>query len=196
MHTVISAFNDRAAAQAAMDRLTQSGFARQDMHLEHRDDVTAEGQRGMTRDQWAGQEREVAVDRGALRSFGAFFASVLGVDDPSGHVDTYADHVERGNYVLVLDAHDEAEAHRAHAVLGEQGGIDGNVIAARERPALRDIVAQRQRDNTPPDATGGSVLGGERQYERERAAAAGNTADDLDHVGLRYADKNGDKPRS
>lgn len=195
MHTVISAFDSRTAAQSAMDRLSQSGFARQDMHLEHRDDVTAAGQSGMKRAQWDGLEREVAMDRGALRSFGAFFASVLGVDDPSGHVDTYADHVERGNYVLVLDAHDEAEAHRAHAVLGELGGLDGNVIAARERPALRDIVAQRQMDNTARDLGTAGAFGGDRAIERERATAAGNTADDLDHVGLRYADKNEDKPR-
>jgi hypothetical protein len=39
------------------------------------------------------------------------------------------------------------------------------------------------------------VVGGNRAIERERAAAAGNTADDLDHIGLRYADKGDDKPR-
>jgi hypothetical protein len=149
----------------------------------------------MSRGQWEGMEREVAVGGNALRNFGAFFASILGQDDPSGHVDTYAGHVERGNYVLVLDAHDEAEAHRAHAALGELGGLDGNVIGARERPALRDIIAQRQMDNTPRDLATGGVVGGNRAIERERAAAAGNTADDLDHIGLRYADKGDDKPR-
>jgi hypothetical protein len=195
MHTVISAFDDRAAAQAAIDRLMQSGFDRQDIHLEHRDNTAAAGQIGMTREQWAGQEREIAVDRGALRSFGAFFASLLGMDDPSGHVDTYADHVERGNYVLVLDAPDEVQARRAHSVLGDLGGVDGNVLATGERPPLRDILAQRQMDNTPRDLPTGGVLGGERQYERERATAAGNTADDLSHVGLRYADKDEGKPR-
>ena len=130
MHTVISAFDNRSNAQSAMDRLTQSGFAQQDMHLEHRDGVTGGGDAGMSRGQWEGQEREVAVDRGALRSYGAFFASILGADHPHG--ETFANHVERGNYVLMLDAPSHTYlAYRPGVTLTAAVWREGRLAAAR-----------------------------------------------------------------
>ena len=144
MHTVISAFSSRAVAQSAMERLAQNGIDRGDMHLEERE-VHGDGT-GMSRAQWDAMEKEVAVDRGTLRNYGAFFASVLGVDDPSGHVDTYSQHVDRGNCVLVVDAKDAVEAQRASAVLRELGSVDNHVVdrTGQAHRSVRDIVADRQ----------------------------------------------------
>lgn len=66
MHTAICSFDDRAAAEQAVDRLVQSGFDRRDVHLEHQH-VTSEGGAGAG-DRWVGLEREVAVGRGILKS--------------------------------------------------------------------------------------------------------------------------------
>jgi hypothetical protein len=169
MHTVISAFNDREAAQAAMDRLAQSGFERRDMHLEHRG-VHGDGTSGgIGREQWEGMEREVAVGRNALRNYGAFFASVLGVDNPSGHVDTYAQHVERGGYVLVVDTHEPLDAQRCNALMRELGGVDSHMAdrTAGHHRSIRDIVADRQMTMTGLTSTDDA-----RDEERERAMAA------------------------
>jgi hypothetical protein len=127
MHTVITAFKDRAAAQAAMDRLAASGFARQDMHLEDRD-VHGEG------------------DRGPLENYGAFFASVLGMDDPSSHADTYSQHVERGSCVLVVDTKEPLDAQRCNALMREMGGTDTHLAdrTGAQHRSIRDIVADRQ----------------------------------------------------
>src|SRR3954467_15689485 len=114
MHTAICAFDDRTRAEQAVDSLVQSGFARHDVHIEHKQ---LHAERPSANDQWDGMEREIAVDRGVLASFGHFFASLFGRDNPSGHVDTYSQYVERGSYVVVVDAHDQAEADRARSML-------------------------------------------------------------------------------
>ncbi|MBC5768330.1 hypothetical protein [Ramlibacter albus] len=166
MHTVISAFNERASAQAAMDRLEQSGFPRRDMHLEHRD-AHGDGTGDAGHVNWEGMEREVAVGRNTLRNFGAFFASVLGVDNPSGHVDTYAQHVERGSYVLVVDTFEVLDAQRCNALMREMGGVDSHMAdrTGEGHRSIRDIVADRQVTMT-------GMTGDAREQERERAMAA------------------------
>lgn len=202
MHTAICSFDDKATAERALDRLVQSGFARHDLHIEHKH-VTSEGRRDAN-DRWDGMEREVAVDRSVLKSYGAFFASLLGEDDPSGHVDTYTDRVERGGYVVVVDAHDEGEALQAQAVMRDMQGGHMNVVRREGRRPLREIVGTRgqpagmaERDHEPYESTG------TRTMENDRAMASGNMTEqhtlgtrhdpDLMHApGLRYADK--DKP--
>ncbi|RYY77952.1 MAG: hypothetical protein EOO24_44420, partial [Comamonadaceae bacterium] len=133
MHTTICAFSDRASAERALDRLVAAGIPRHDVHLEYRavdGELRAPGEGAARRDRpapndaWDGLEREVAVDRGVLSSFGHFFASLLGQDNPSGRVDTYAQHVERGSVVLVVDADDEAQARRASELLREDNASD------------------------------------------------------------------------
>ena len=136
MHTALCAFDDRARAERARDSLLQSGFAAHDVHIEHRH-APAENP-GRTDGQ-----RDVA-DRGVLSSFGHFFASLLGRDNPSGHADTYSQHVERGAYVVVVDADEPAQAQRARDVLqGLQAG-DLNVVDRREQMPLREIVSRRR----------------------------------------------------
>lgn len=143
MHTTLCAFDDRARAEQAADSLVRSGFPRHDVHIEHKE---LHGERTAPNDQWDGMEREIAVDRGVLSSFGHFFASLLGRDNPSGHVDTYAQHVERGGYVVVVDARDEAEAQRARALLHELQAGELNVVHRPEQRPLRDIVGRRQEE--------------------------------------------------
>jgi hypothetical protein len=201
MHTAICAFDDKARAEEARDSLVRSGFARHDVHIEHRH-ASGEGQTGT--DRWDGMEREVAVDRNVLSSFGAFFASLLGRDHPSGHGDRYAQHVERGSYVVVVDGSDAAEAERARTLLQGMDARDLNVVPRQENRPLRDIVADRgdtgltDRSREPY----GGFANVETGLQRERATASNvvspTTGPDLrapetDHApGLRYADK--DKP--
>lgn len=141
MHTALCAFDDRARAERARDDLLQAGFAPQDVHIEHKH---APAEAHDANDRWDGQQSQAAEDRGVLSSFGHFFASLLGRDNPSGHADTYAQHVERGAYVVVVDGVDEAQARRAQGLLdGLQGG-DVNVVHRGEKEPLREIVARRR----------------------------------------------------
>lgn len=162
MHTAICAFTDRERADAAVDELVRAGFAREDIHVE--DKKTSEGRDA--NDAWDGLEREVAVDRSVLSSYGHFFASLLGRDNPSGHVDTYSDHVKRGSYVVVVDADDAASAERARGLLQGLRAGDLTVVHRHAQQRLRDIVAISP--TTGPDL---------RDPDLDRAP------------GLRYADK-------
>ena len=184
MHTVISAFDDKAQAQRSIDRLVELGVRRGDIHIEHR---------GLH----AGP---------ALQAFGAFFASLLGQDQPSGRADRYTGAVESGRHVVVLDALDEGQAERAATLLGEMGGEGTDTLYRPLLRPLRDIVAVRgvladqaarrfERRDARPES---------QEDQRERAFARGEQRqldlrdpDDARHApGLRYADRDSkDKPR-
>jgi hypothetical protein len=206
MHTAICAFDDRARAEQAVDTLVRSGFARDDVHVEHKD---LRGEARDENDRWDGMEREIAVDRRVVASFGRFFARLFGRDHASGHVDTYAQHVGRGGYVVVVDTPDAATAERARSMLHGMEAGDLNVVHRPEQPPLRDVVAMRQEDGTmdrgraPVEGVSSDVpLNDTTALERERAMAANRVAPttgpelrdpDLGRApGLRYADK--DKP--
>ena len=199
MHTAICAFDDRSRAEQAVENLVRAGFAREDLHVEHRH-ATAEGPAGAaTQD-----ARHDANERGVLSSLGHFFASLLGRDNPPGHADTYQRHVERGGYVVVVDAVTPDQAQRARALLQEMQAGDLNVLDRAGQRSLRDIVSRR-------DEPASMVERGREAYEtwsptdamaRERAMASDRLDaiagpalrdPDLTHPpGLRYADK--DKP--
>jgi hypothetical protein len=197
MHTAICAFDDRARAEEAMQRLLQAGFPRHDVHIEHKH-TTGEG------DAARKTEKRETHDRGALSSFGHFFASLLGRDNPSGHADTYAQHVERGGCVVVVDADDAAQAQRAQALLQEMQGADVHLLHRDEQQPLRDIA--RWRDEPAGMVERSRVafeswsptreLAGERALAAERLDALGGPKlrdPEVEHPpGLRYADK--DKP--
>src|SRR3954453_23707401 len=204
MHTALCAFDTHDQARQAVDALLRAGFAQNDLHIEHAD-TTSAGR--APNDRWDGMEHEVAVDRGVLSSFGHFFASLLGRDHPSGHVQTYEQHVQRGGHVVVVDARDEAEAQRAQSLLRELQARDVNVVARGEQLPLRDIVGMRQAQDK-----GGAVNRSNDTYEAagafgspamERATAASNRISptagpglrdpEQEHApGMRYVDK--DKP--
>ncbi|HZY15820.1 MAG TPA: hypothetical protein VFE74_04280, partial [Ramlibacter sp.] len=141
MHTAICSFDDRPTAERAVERLVQSGFDRRDVHLEH-EHATSEGRADATGGA-GGLEPGVAPERGILKSYGAFFASLLGEDD-AGQIDNYAGQVERGGFVVVVDGHDEGEALQAQALMRELRGGESRVLQRPEgRPRLRDILAGR-----------------------------------------------------
>jgi hypothetical protein len=152
-------------------------------------------------------EREIAVDRGVLSSFGHFFASLFGRDNPSGHVDTYAQHVERGSYVVVVDARDEAEADRARTLLQGMEAGDLNVVHRAEQRPLRDVVGMRQEgagmaERSREPSEGWTNTATSSDLESERALASHRVSPtggpdlrdpDVERApGLRYSDK--DKP--
>lgn len=142
MHTVLSAFNDIGTARRAIDRLAQAGFDRADMHLQHRD-VHVDG--NMSRETWDGMEREIAMDRSVLESVGHFFVSLFGKDHPSRHAQSYSEVIARGECVVVVDADDEAQAHRAAEMLDEWGGRDRNIVPRSSgHRRVRDIVTEPQ----------------------------------------------------
>jgi hypothetical protein len=138
MHTAICTFEDHDAAQRAVDRMHEAGFDRRDVHLEHRHrDGTPMDQ---ANDAWDGLEREVAVDRSVLERLGTFFGDLFGKDAPSRHRDSYAQAVDRGLYVVIVDAHDDAEARRAQALMHDMNAADMDVVHRPAQRPLRDIL--------------------------------------------------------
>jgi hypothetical protein len=213
MHTAICSFEDRAQAERAMDRLVQSGFDRDDVHLQHRHVDGAAGHHSGT-NRWDGMEHEIAVDPGILSSFGHFFTSLFGADDIHGHAGAYTQAVERGGFVVVVDAHDEAEARRAQALLEELEAGNVAVVPRKDERRLGDIIGSRKgvtpleqgfgtaRADMPATTRDDVAVPGNSATERDRAMASGmgeqhtlgvRTGPDLtEPPGLRYADK--DKP--
>lgn len=206
MHTAICAFDDRHRAQEAVDTLVRAGFPRHDLHIEHKHG-RAEG--AGANDRFDGMEREVALDRNVVESFGNFFARLFSRDEGHRHVDTYARHVERGGYVVAVDSSDAAEADRARAMLHDMQAGDLTIVDRRDQQPLRDIVGLRgdgtgtgtagmvERSREPYEGGSSASLG-----ERDRATASNAISPttrpdlrdpELDRApGLRYADK--DKP--
>jgi hypothetical protein len=86
MHTAICAFEDKVRAEQAIDSLVRAGFARHDLHIQHKQ---LAGQGEDANDRWDALEREIAVDPGVVTAFGRFFARLFGRDHVKGHVDTY-----------------------------------------------------------------------------------------------------------
>lgn len=190
MHTAICSFDDRAQAERTVERLVQAGYDRSDIHLKHRH---GDGRHSGT-NKWDGMEREVAVDPGVLASFGRFFASLFGKDDASRHADTYASAVERGQYVVIVDAGDDASAMRAQHMMHDMEADNLNVVQRPTQPALRDIVTDDQLTMTGLTKDMADSFGTARSdmslTERERAMAANREA--LFPQGPRAGDK--DKP--
>jgi uncharacterized protein (TIGR02271 family) len=117
LHTVIGAFDDRSSAERAVERLASAGFARHDIHLEHRQASpasTSTAQRSVDAENTGG---------------GGFLSWLFGDDDgqsrPStAHAHTYDEAVRRGAAAVVVDVQDEAQADRACSLLHELGAID------------------------------------------------------------------------
>ena len=216
MHTALCSFDDRAQAESAITRLELAGFDRRDVHLQHRDSaetgVASPGHHSGT-ERWDTMEREVAVDPGRLAKLGRFFTSLFGASDTHSHASSYAEAVERGSYVVVVDADDEPAAERASAVMHELQGSTVNVVHRPTQRPLRDIIGSRQGLMPLEGSAAGTEraeLGAETMressYDVERAMASDRldtkrSTDPRDDPtlapGLRYAaDKDTDKPNS
>ena len=146
MHTALCTFDEKARAEQAVDNLVTAGFPRQDLHIEHKQ-LSAEAD---ANDRFDGMEREVALDRDVVASFGNFFARLFGRNDEP-HVDTYGGHVARGGYVVVVDTSEPGEAERARRMLNDWQAGDLNVVHRPQQPPLRDIVGLRQGAATTDD---------------------------------------------
>lgn len=135
MHTAICTFEDRAQAEQAAERLVQAGFDRREVHLEHRHaDGTPMAETG------SGTERR---DRDVVGKF-SFFERLFGAGKHAPHAETYSSAVERGLYVVLVEAPDEAAAQRAQTVLYGLNPSDLNLVHRAGETPLRDVVAERQ----------------------------------------------------
>jgi hypothetical protein len=148
MHTALCTFDDRASAEQARDRLLQAGFARQDVHLEHRDrDLTSavdDDDYGEASRASGGVEHEIALSPSVVRRITGFFGHLLGDGHP--HRDTYSGHVTGGRTVLVVDTMDADEVERARSVLALSAqGEHLEVVHRPDQRPLRDLVGE-----TPP----------------------------------------------
>lgn len=126
MQTVIGAFDDRSQAEQAVQRLTQMGLDREDIHIEHQpaSDTRMAGE----------------ADEGVHEDRRGFFARLFGLDEdnpadsPWRHTaDTWDEAVHRGSAVVVVDARDDAQAERAAVCLHEAGALDVDERSAQWR---------------------------------------------------------------
>jgi len=137
MQTVIGVFDDRSTAESAVSRLSETGFDREDIHLEpagSTDTLNAGTTMGSTSSSTASTSsdsmgrRSGNDEKGVMESIGDFFENLFGGSDDSqpgrAHDDRYSEAVRRGSYVVVVDARDEDDAERASELLHELGAVD------------------------------------------------------------------------
>lgn len=113
-NTLIRIYDDFSIAQNAREQLLASGFPSSSVHLSSRDDEAGPVEGNFT----AGNK-----DRDT-RGAGGLFRSLLGGhDDPTGSDDVYtrkfANVVQRGMYMLTVDANNENEAARASDIMNQ-----------------------------------------------------------------------------
>jgi hypothetical protein len=138
-------------------------------------------------------EREVAVDPSRLAKLGAFFSNLFGTDrDYAPHTTSYTEAVERGSYVVVVDADDDAGADRAQMLMRELQAGSVNVVQRPTQRPLRDIIGSREGLMPLADAPRESSYEAERAMASDRLAQKPSTDPRDDPTlapGLRYADK-------
>lgn len=191
MQTLISCFDDRAAARRAVDHLVENGFAHEDVHLrEAADDRTVRADEHA----FTG-EREIALDRNVLDSIGHFFVSLFGQDRGEKNAGRYRRAHERGHSLVIVHARDDEEAEAAAVILHECGAIDvddqspddasvprpGVRMYAREAPTLRNLAHDRElREESLLADRAGQVSKEMKQDREERATASAMTQTDRD----------------
>ncbi|HUR87527.1 MAG TPA: general stress protein [Ramlibacter sp.] len=191
MQTLISVFDDRSDARKAVERLVQSGFSRDDVHIHEnaqqqlvRDE---EGIRELGDHTMGTAEREIAMDRGVLDSLGHFFVSLFGKDHGPRAASAYGDSLERGQSVVIVDARNDQEAESAAVTLHECGAIEvedrdsaggtpslpGVRMYERESAPLRDLAQQRNlREESLMSDRAGQVSKEMKEDREERAYAS------------------------
>ena len=102
MHTVIAAFDDRQDAQRALERLIESGFSRDMVHLQARDDAWSD-----SADRTTSTTSTADESHGFFDGIRRFFADLFGADEAEGDSGRYAESIRRGGTVLIVDAADE-----------------------------------------------------------------------------------------
>jgi hypothetical protein len=183
MHTALCAFQDHATAERARDELLRSGFARQDVHLQHGDSGDDDDSRQDMLRNRGGVEHEIALDPHVVARVTGFFGHLFGREHP--HRETWDSHVESGRTVVVVDVHDEAEAQRARVVMLQWQGTDTNVVHRPDQRPVRDILADTPMAGTGPlstqpmapqsTTTNPSTTTGRTEGWSDRTTAAGET---------------------
>jgi uncharacterized protein (TIGR02271 family) len=183
MQTVISAFDDRQAAQRAVDRLVDAGFDRDDIHIQD-DTFTSRATNQSTR--LSGGDTD--EHRGVLESIGDFFANLFGEDRPSGYSTNYSEAVRRGHSIVVLDLRREEDADRASAILHEVGAFDIDQRAQQWRANEAESPIATDMDSTGQTQTQ-TQRAGERNLD-EQADVLPVVQEEL-KVGKRAVDRGG-----
>lgn len=192
MQTLISVFDDRAAARRAYDQLVSSGFAHGDVHLR----IAADDRIDRTGDDHAlTGEREVGLSRNVLDSLGHFFVSLFGQDRGEKNSGIYRDAYANGHTLVMVDAQDDQQAEAAAVILHSCGAIDVEDHASgdgqptrpgvrkyeRDAPALRDLAEQRSlRQESLLADRAGQVSKEMKQDKEDRAYASPMTHTDRD----------------
>ena len=119
MPTVLATFDDKQAAQEAVEQLVSQGFSRSSVHI----------QSGMAAaDSSAGS----SGGTGFMASVGNFFEHLFGSEEKAD-AGKYAEAIRRGSTVVAVDAETEAEITKAQTVLQQLGTVDVNDRAAHWR---------------------------------------------------------------
>jgi uncharacterized protein (TIGR02271 family) len=146
MQTVLATFDDKNAAQQAVDQLKAQGFSHASVHLQPAD---SESDPSLT----------AGADKGFLAGVGQFFSHLFGSDDRST-ADTYSEAVRRGSTVVAVDAATESEVAKVRSLLHQFGSVDVDSRAANWKsrgwsgfdpnsPLLSDDEQAFERDSVP-----------------------------------------------
>jgi len=121
MNTVLAAFQHRHAAQYAIERLAQAGYAREDLHVEHElEPLRALG---------AGLPPRPGGE-GMLGALGRVFADLVTANVDAHQQDLIRAAVERGAAVLVLRCGEPARAAQAGKLLRQLGAFNVAVASS------------------------------------------------------------------
>jgi hypothetical protein len=214
MHTAVCTFSDRDAAEAAVQRLLNAGFSRRDLHIEHRDDesISSPSTWGVEREIAVGPR---VVERVASFFDGLFGAEHPHRDTYSRHVDggrfvvvvdamhepeadraralmqdMKADHLDVVHRPAQRPLRDLLARTPAHVESPEavQAAARGRDLDWTERatPTRVEERAFAQGDTSQRNFDFGEVG---RSASSDAKAAGRVDKDEMDKVGLRYADK-------
>ncbi|HZV92174.1 MAG TPA: hypothetical protein VFF72_03100 [Caldimonas sp.] len=112
MNTIVSAFDNRAAAHAAADRLIADGFAADTVQLHDH----ASAVRNV-----AALETDELASGGFFTNLLGLFEQLLGTAPPPGDAGSYAEMVRREGTLLTLHVTVAADAQRARDLLHAAG---------------------------------------------------------------------------
>lgn len=116
-HTVVAVYDDYTQAQRALNALTESGFAIEDVKLNPQEQSTDARQSALRSD---GDHQD-----GGGSGIMGFFRSLFGTDDDdSRHGDVYSEAVRRGSYLLTVHSNSDDQADRACDILNRYDPVD------------------------------------------------------------------------
>jgi len=180
MPRIYSTFADHPAAQRAVDRMVQAGFADSDVYVDPnwRRDLFAPDAHPAD-----GPGPHSEAGQGVLRSIGHALASVVGMDTPDAEAQPFMEGRRRGGTRVVVDALGAAQARQAVQLLGECGGMDIHEAGRRppsptvdrgqseDEDRARNAEAQRRRTVERALAADQAISGRTWDGEAPRAGA-------------------------